>query len=133
VRPDDREALVRRSIEGWNADDWEERLSAIWSLDGVIVAPAGWPEAGEFKGWPAMVAQWRRIKDSWHEEHVELISTETIGERVLASIHWVMRGEASGAPLDVDASIICEFKGDRLSKMAYFLDHETARAEAEED
>ncbi len=41
--PEAREAMVRRSIEAWNADDWEKRLEAIWSPDGTIVAPEGWP------------------------------------------------------------------------------------------
>jgi hypothetical protein len=61
VDPADREALARRSIEAWNADDWEEQLSALWSPDGTIVSPEGWPESGEFRGWPAMVEQRRRV------------------------------------------------------------------------
>jgi len=44
-----------------------------------------------------------------------------------------MQGEASGAPLEVDVSIVCEFRGERLSRMAYFLDPESARAAAEAD
>ena len=71
-----REELARRSIEAWNADDWEEGLAAIWSRDGLIVSPEGWPESGEFRGWPAMVEQWRRIKGSWAEERVDVIETE---------------------------------------------------------
>jgi ketosteroid isomerase-like protein len=131
--PEDREALVRRSIEAWNADDWEKQLEAIWSPDGTIVAPEGWPEAGAFNGWPAMLEQWRRIKGSWAEERVDLIEAEPVGDRVLAQVHWVMQGEASGAPLEVDVSIVSEFQGERLSRMAYFLDRESARAAAEAD
>ncbi len=33
--------------------------------------------------------------------------------------------------LDVDVAILCEFEGERLSKMTYFLDRETARTTAE--
>jgi ketosteroid isomerase-like protein len=131
MRPEDREALVRRSMDAWNADDWEKELEAIWSPDGTVVAPDGWPEAGEFKGWRAMVEQWRRIKGSWAEERVDLVESEPLGDRVLAQVHWVMQGEASGAPLEVDVSIVCEFEDERLSRMEYFLDREAALTAAE--
>jgi hypothetical protein len=127
----DREALVRRSIDAWNADDWEDQLAAIWSPDGTIVAPEGWPEAGEFRGWPAMLEQWRRIKGSWAEDRVEVIELESIADRVLAQLRWILQGEASGAPLEVNAWLVAESEGDRLSRMTYFLDRESARTAAE--
>ena len=128
---EDRQALVRRSVDAWNAADWEEQLRAIWTPDGSIVAPNGWPEPGEFDGWNAMLEQWRRIKGSWAEERVSVVDLESIGERVLAHVRWTMRGDASGAPLEVEVAMVCEFEGDRLSKMSYFLDQETARTTAE--
>jgi ketosteroid isomerase-like protein len=128
----ERESLVRRSIDAWNADDWENQLSAIWSPEGTIVSPEGWPESGEFRGWPAMLEQWRRIKGAWAEDRVEVVELESIGDRVLGSLRWALQGEASGAPLEVDVAILCEFEGERLSKMTYFLDRESARATAEE-
>jgi ketosteroid isomerase-like protein len=126
-----REALVRRSIEAWNDNDWEDRLRAIWSTDGTIVSPEGWPESGEFRGWPAMLEQWRRIEGAWAEDRVDVVELESIGDRVLGYLHWTLRGDASGALLDVDVAILCEFEGERLSKMTYFLDRETARTTAE--
>jgi hypothetical protein len=128
----EREAIVRASIDGWNSSDWESGLQSIWDRDGVIVSPEGWPESGTFVGWEAMIEQWRRIKDSWAEEHVELISAEPAGERLLAEVRWTLQGEASGAPLEVEPWILCEFAGDRISKMTYFLDGDEARAAAEE-
>jgi ketosteroid isomerase-like protein len=127
----DREELVRRSVDAWNSDDWEEQLETIWSPDGAIVVPEGWPEAGEFRGWVAMVDQWRRLKGSWAEEQVEVVELESSGDRVLAQILWTMRGEASGAPLQVEGAMVCEARDDRLTKMTYFLDRGAARAEAE--
>jgi ketosteroid isomerase-like protein len=128
----DREALVRRSLDAWNADDSEEQLNAIWGADGTIVAPEGRPEVGEFRGWPAMLEQWRRIKGSRAEERVELLELESIGDRILAQVRSTMRGEASGAPLQVDVALVCEARDARPTKMAYFLNREAARGEAEE-
>jgi|SRR5262245_3598548 len=126
----EREAIVRASIEGWNSAEWEEGLRRIWDPEGAVVSPAGWPESGTFAGWDAMIGQWRRIKDSWAEEHVELRSVEPAGEGALAEATWVLRGEASGAPLVVEVWILCEFNGRRLSKMTYFLEGDAARAAA---
>jgi hypothetical protein len=50
---------------------------------------------------------------------------------VLADLHWTLRGEASGAPLEVDVATVCGFEGERLSKMTYFLDRESALSAAE--
>ena len=123
----EREAVVRASIDEWNSADWESGLRSVWDPEGVIVTPEGWPEPGTFVGWDAMVEEWRRIKGSWAQEHVELVSTEAAGEGVLAEVHWTLQGEASGAPLEVEAWLLCEFAGSRLSKMTYFLDREAAR------
>ena len=71
MNPEEREALVRTSTDAWNSNDFET-LKAIWSPEGVIVSPEGWPEVGTFSGWDAMVAQWRRIKESWAEERVSV-------------------------------------------------------------
>jgi len=109
----EREAIVRESIDAWNASDWE-RLKSIWNADGEIVFPEGWPEADAFSGWAAMLEQWRRIKDSWAAELIEL---ESIGESVLAHLRWIVRGEASGAPLE---------------RMQYLLDQGSARSDAQE-
>jgi ketosteroid isomerase-like protein len=125
-----RVALARRSIDAWNAEDWEAELRKVWTPDGAIVAPQGWPEAGTFEGWPAMVAEWGRIKDSWAVERAETIEVKSIGERVLAHVRWTTRGDASGAPLESDVYFVCEFEGERICRMAYFLDADAARAEA---
>ncbi|HEY6636915.1 MAG TPA: hypothetical protein VIZ61_04450 [Solirubrobacterales bacterium] len=78
-----REALVRRSIEAWNANDFEQ-LGAI------------------------------------------------VGPQALASVRWVMRGEASGAPMDVRTWMVYWFMDDRISRIECFLDESAARAALEE-
>ena len=47
MNPEEREALVRTSTDAWNSNDFET-LKAIWSPEGVIVSPEGWPEVGTF-------------------------------------------------------------------------------------
>jgi hypothetical protein len=126
------EALVRRSVDGWNAEDWEEELSRVWNPDGLIISPEGWPESGTFKGWNEMVEQWRRIKGSWAEERVELTESQSVGDRVLAHFRWIMRGDASGAPVEGDMWGVYEFGEGRIVKLVYFQDANAARRAAEE-
>jgi hypothetical protein len=123
------ESAFRRSIEAWNQNDWET-LESLWKPDGHIIAPEGWPEPGKREGWIEIREQFDRIKDSWMEEHVEVLAMRPIGERLLADIRWIVRGEASGAPLEVDMWMLCDFEGGRFSAIEYFLDRDAARAAA---
>jgi ketosteroid isomerase-like protein len=123
--------LVRRSIEGWNENDWEA-LESLWDPEGEIVAPEGWPEAGTFRGWDQLMDQWRRVKDAWTEERADVHKVTPLGDRMLAEGVWTMRGEASGAPLEVELGMVYDFRGGRISRIQYFLDREAARVAAEE-
>lgn len=125
------ESLLSRSIDVWNAGDWQT-LESMWNPDGEIVAPEGWPEAGVFSGWPAIREQFERVKDSWAEEHIELISQEQAGDRLLSHIRWTVRGEASGAPLEVEMWMLSEFRDERFSRIEYFQDGEAARSAFEQ-
>jgi hypothetical protein len=60
-----------------------------------------------------------------------VVDLESIGDRVLGYLRWILRGDASGAPLEVEVAILCEFDDERLFKMTYFLDRERARTTAE--
>src|SRR5215216_3593069 len=116
----------------WNASDWDA-LEALWNPDGEIVSPEGWPEPGTFSGWPAMREQFERIKDSWAQDHVEVLSQQFIGDRLLSDIRWTVRGEASGAPLEVEMWMVSAFRDRKFSKIEYFLDRDAAVAAAEGD
>jgi ketosteroid isomerase-like protein len=125
------ESVLRRSVEAWNANDWP-MLESLWHSDGEIVAPEGWPEPGPRQGWTAIREQFDRIKGSWTEERVEVLSVSGTDERLLADLRWVVKGEASGAALEVAMWMLCDFRGDRFTRIQYFLDREKALAAAEE-
>jgi ketosteroid isomerase-like protein len=125
------ESVLRRSIEAWNENDWGA-LESMWNPDGHIVAPEGWPEPGQRKGWAAIREQFERIKDSWTEERVEVLAIREVPRGLLADLRWSVKGDASGAPLDVDMWMLCEFEGGRFSSIEYFLDREAAMAAAED-
>jgi ketosteroid isomerase-like protein len=123
------ESTFHRSIEAWNENDWET-LEALWGPDGHIIAPEGWPEPGKREGWAEIREQFERIKDSWVEERAEVLAVRPVGDRLFADIRWIVRGEASGAPLEVDMWMLCDFEGGRFSAIEYFLDRDAARGAA---
>jgi ketosteroid isomerase-like protein len=122
------EAVVRRSIEAWNRDDWDA-LEAVWHVDGDIVAPPGWPESGVFRGWSAIRSQFERLKAAWSDEHIELVALETIGDHVLADVRWHGRGE-SGLDFDLEVWMLNSVRGGRLVRVTYHFDEGAARASA---
>jgi hypothetical protein len=121
------EELLRRSIELWNADDWEA-LGRMWDPEGEVVAPEGWPESGTFRGWPAIQVQFERLKGSWAEERVEILGIREVPSGLFADIRWIVKGDASGAPLEVDMWALYEFRGELVRRIDYFLDRDAAEA-----
>jgi ketosteroid isomerase-like protein len=121
--------VFRRSIEAWNASDWET-LESLWNPDGEIESPEGWPETGTFHGWPAIREQLERVKGSWAEEHVEAVAVKEVPAGLLADLHWTMRGDASGAALEVEMWMLSEFRNGLFARATYFLDREAAETAA---
>lgn len=124
--PNQNAEVVRRSIEAWNRSDWDTLESQFWP-DIEMIAPKEWPEAEDAYGWPAYRRQIERLKDSWVEESVELISLEEVStDLFLAQNRWRVRGDASGIELDMETWMIWRFRGDRAARVEYYLDRDEA-------
>jgi ketosteroid isomerase-like protein len=118
---------VARELTGaWNRSDWEAMADLFWP-DAEAIAPRGWPEAGDSRGWEAVQRQFARLKDSWTDERFELASTEAIDDqRVLQHGHWRGAGRESGIPLDLQIWFISTFRDGKIAKVVYYLDHDEA-------
>jgi ketosteroid isomerase-like protein len=127
-----REEIVEDAFDAFQRKDWE-RLQSLWEPDGEIVGPDPWPETGTISGWPAVLAQFKRLKDSWAEDRVEIIEHSRSGERLCTRFRWSVRGEASGLESETELWMVSEFSGDRFVRARYFSDAETAQAVLEED
>jgi hypothetical protein len=127
-----REEIVERCVQAFQNEDWD-LLEWLWDPAGEIVGPEPWPESGTFSGWPAMLAQLKRLKDSWAEDRIEIIEHSRSGERLCTRFRWSVRGEASGLESEAELWMVSEFSGDRLFRARYFSNAEAARAALEED
>jgi ketosteroid isomerase-like protein len=127
-----REEIVKRSFDAFQRQDWE-LLESLWEPDGEVVGPDPWPEAGTMSGWPAILAQFKRLKESWAEDRVEIIEQSWAGERLCTRFTWSVRGEASGLESETEMWMVSEFRGDRFARVQYFSDGEALRAALEEE
>ena len=121
------EDLMRRSLEAFNAGDWE-RMEPLYWPDAEAKAPEGWPEAESSKGWPAIQTQFQRLKDSWAEDRFEVRSVEHFGESVcLMEGIWHTRGKESGIEADVPSWVVAVARGEKISRAEFYLDEGKAR------
>jgi ketosteroid isomerase-like protein len=125
------EEIVERAFEAFNREDWE-LLESLWNPDGEIVGPEPWPESGTITGWPAVLAQFKRLKDSWADDRAEIIEHTRAGDRLCTHFSWFGRGEASGLESETEMWMVSDFRGDRFVRARYFGDRASAAAALEE-
>ena len=122
--------VVRRSFEAWNADDWPA-LEAAYDPDVIADPPEGWPEGETAYGWEAVRVQFKRLKDAWEDERVEVEEVGELGDRVLAQFRWVGRGKASGVDVGEPLWALFTVRDDRIVRLKYFLSRSNAVKAAE--
>jgi ketosteroid isomerase-like protein len=120
--PEESLALVRRLLEAWNRNDWDEMAAAL--DDEVIgIPPDGWPEGGSNVHGPAEVLrQFERLKDSWEEEHVDLVELREVEGDIVVHARWVTRGHNSGIELEVPISIQVTVQDGRITRAQFGVD-----------
>jgi len=120
-----RAEIVRRTADQWNRRAWSE-LAADVNPDVTVVPPDGWPEGDTVRGWPGWKRQIERLKDSWEEEHVEVVEITEFGRRVLAHFRWTTRGKDSGIPFETSMWCLFSFRDGKVAHMRYFLEESLA-------
>ena len=126
--PESRKSVGEFTV-AWNANDWAT-LKRLTDPAVTIRAPDNWPEAGEFEGWPAVKAQWQRLKESLLEESIEVLQTEHVGDdRLLVHVRWTGRG-SSGLAMELETWNLNTFRDGLLLRVEYYLDEASARAAA---
>jgi ketosteroid isomerase-like protein len=119
--------VVRRAVDAWNANDWEE-IESFYHPDAVVRAPEGWPESGEFHGWSEVRRQYERLKDAWTKERIDVDEIRALGGgKILLRAHWRGSG-ASGLEFDVSVDVVYWLRAGRIARTEFFTETGAAAA-----
>jgi ketosteroid isomerase-like protein len=119
--------LAGAFCDAWNANDWDA-LEALCEEGVVVVAPEGWPESGEFAGWPAVRAQFERLKEPFEDERIQILDYTPLDEdAVVTHNRWRGHG-ASGFEVDFETWTITRFRGGRIARIEFHLAEDRVHA-----
>jgi ketosteroid isomerase-like protein len=115
--------LVRRSLAAFERGDMDEALVAAHP---DLVTTRMHPDRAVFHGPQGMtqaLAEWVEGFSEWSQTTEELIDA---GDKVVARVHQVARGAASGVAVEADFWIVFRLAGDMVNEVKIYSD----RAEA---
>jgi ketosteroid isomerase-like protein len=116
--------IVRAGIQAWNARDMDA-LRETYAEDVVTWPPTGWPEAGPFIGRDTVVGQWERMRESWDEDEVEML-THYIDATDRVAVRMIWRERADGSQAESEATGIFTIRNGKIRVAEFFWDHAEA-------
>jgi ketosteroid isomerase-like protein len=119
--------VVKAVVNAWNENDWDA-VEARVAPDAVMVAPEGWSESGQRKGWRAIREQIEDVKAPWSEERLDPVECRAAGTRVFLQVHWITVGEASGVSVETDMFSSYELAGGVIRRLEFFPSRNEALA-----
>ncbi len=112
------EAFNRRDIDGSSdllTPDFEWFPSLTSALDG-----------GSYRGRDGLETHLGEIRETWAEYRLVADEFRDLGDRVLMLGRQEARGSGSGAPVDAPFGMIVDFRGDKISSIRAYNDHDEA-------
>jgi ketosteroid isomerase-like protein len=108
--------LVRRAFDAIRRGD-QKGAERVFDADAVWHNTREFPGPATCVGPKAIVDFWATLLDSFGEDgRLDIDRLAHGGEAVVMSVHSVVRGKASGTPLDVRWAIAFTVRGDRVSR-----------------
>src|SRR3954469_18268832 len=115
--------LVCESLAAFERGDMEEALAAAHP---DLVTTRVHPDRAVFHGPAGMIralAEWVEGFSEWSQTTEELIDA---GDEVVARVHQVARGAASGVAVEADFWIVFRLAGDRVHEVKIYSDRTEA-------
>lgn len=122
---------MRRAIEVWNRDDFDEYLRIVEELVHpdiewyAVIAQLVEGKEAVYRG----VSGMRRFWEDWHEIfdfRFDETSIRDLGDRLIVLSHVSVTGRGSGIDLGTPLAMLVTFEGDRIIRSDSFLDHAEA-------
>jgi ketosteroid isomerase-like protein len=117
--------IVRRAYDAWNAGDMEA-LRELYDPGAMIARGLeGWPEGEEpTVGREAVIRGFERNRDALDADVLQPISFTDAGDRVVVRHRWQGRGH--GPDLQMEFSVVCTVRDDKILLLENFWDHAEA-------
>ncbi len=117
---------IERAIDAFDRRDMDSLAPLITEDFEWAGAFMGSVEGGSFRGREGMERFFAEAADTWEEFRSVAEEYRDLGDRVLVLGRLEGRGKASGVVVDTPFSMICDFRGGKVSRTRAYLD----RAEA---
>ena len=122
---------MRRAIEVWNRDDFDEYLRLVEQLVHpdiewyAVIAQLVEGKETVYKGTSGM----RRFWEDWHEVfdfRFDETDIRDLGDKLLVLSHASVTGRGSGIDLSTPLAMLVTFEGGQIIRSDSFLDHAEA-------
>jgi ketosteroid isomerase-like protein len=123
---DEREQLLRRGIELWNAGDWES-LAEILDPDLDIDATNRVLNPARYRGIEGFRQLTEETFEIWDEWQVEPVDFAWNGDRVLVETRIKARGKGSGIQMQETYYTVWQVEDGRGTAMEIHVDADVAR------
>lgn len=132
MTPEERERIARSIYTCWNEDGVEALASRWWTEDIVWEDDPTLPDADVHRGRDVAAEQMDVLVDAIGEFELEMLRFEPVGDDSgLARCRLVSQAPGSGIPIDIEYTHFVTFRGNRVSHVRVFLDHDAAMAAAQ--
>jgi ketosteroid isomerase-like protein len=118
--------IARRLIGAFNQDDVDAVMEFLTSdFEWFPVMPAT-VEGGSYLGREAVEAYIEDSREIWEEFHILAEQFRDLDDRALMLGRMEGRGSGSGVKVDTPYGMVFDFRGDKISRVRSYLDHDEA-------
>jgi ketosteroid isomerase-like protein len=120
--------VIRRAWEATNRGDEEAVRRAVHpDIEAVPFGAA--LEGARYRGIEEVVGWWRQTLASWEVWHIHAEEFRRVGDRILVTGKWHVRGKGSGVELDMPATWIIEVRDGKIAFWRTYTDRGQALEE----
>jgi ketosteroid isomerase-like protein len=116
--------VVERGIDAWNSGN-VDALRELYDANVIVRSVEGWPEPGPYVGRDAVIRQWKKQREAFNADAIEVIGDYVaIGDRVAVRVIW--RGAGSGPEANIELTALFTVRNGMVFATEFFWNHSDA-------
>jgi ketosteroid isomerase-like protein len=117
--------VVREAARLFEAADWQG-FGELFTENAELKAVDDWPEPGPFHGRADVVAEFRRLQESWGTNRVVIEEATGEGDWMVVGFRWIVEGASSGLPGEMKIFVAGRFEDAQFAQYLSFWEREEA-------